>query len=312
MWSTTITMIRLFAAFSILFSCLPSGFLAAEEKATEKPLPRLPWHMADIWWHFDKPTENFESLEVDVTIDRDVPETVCLYISPCGLARINGINFYGGLQTSINGWPNRTDKTKVYLGKGAIFSRWSHDKKTPIGLEHVRTAAEDCLLESAGYEGEFASVRRPYAWTKGTYTYCIKKAETITVDGADHTWFTCSVRDSKGKSHEIGSLRFEGKNFTFWEHHSAFVEIYSTNKIRQSEVPQLTVTFGYPRINGKAPALKSARVIHPTGKERSASPDVCRVTTEKSHVIATIGPVFARDAKDYRHDLPLQAPVEKK
>jgi len=136
-------------------------------------LPRQPWHVANIWWEFEKPTEHFTSLEVDVTIDRDVPSSYNLYIAPCGLARISGKDFYGGLQSNINGWANATNHTRVHPGKGAIFSRWSSDKKTPVGLENVRTAGPDCLIESAGYEGEFCSVRRPFAWTKGTYTYQI-------------------------------------------------------------------------------------------------------------------------------------------
>jgi hypothetical protein len=60
-------------------------------------LPKLPWHVVNIWWDFEKPTEHFESLAVDVTIDRDVPATYNLYISPCGLGKMNGQQFYGGL-----------------------------------------------------------------------------------------------------------------------------------------------------------------------------------------------------------------------
>src|SRR5512135_273033 len=71
-----------------------------------KRLPPQPWHVADVWWSFDQETPHFESLEVDVTVDRDVPSTVNLYIAPCGIAKINGLDFYGGLQSNINGWAN--------------------------------------------------------------------------------------------------------------------------------------------------------------------------------------------------------------
>src|SRR5947209_19134515 len=57
-------------------------------------LPHQPWHVANIWWEFEKPVEHFETLEVDVTIDRDIPATYNLYVSPCGLARISGKDFY--------------------------------------------------------------------------------------------------------------------------------------------------------------------------------------------------------------------------
>ena len=42
-------------------------------KAAAVTLPKLPWHVANIWWDFEKPVEHFTSLEMDVSIDRDVP-----------------------------------------------------------------------------------------------------------------------------------------------------------------------------------------------------------------------------------------------
>src|SRR4051812_12992561 len=112
-------------------------------KAAGVALPKSPWHVANIWWDFEGPVEHFETLEIDVTIDRDVSSDYNLYVSPCGIAKINGKQFYGGLQTNINGWPNKESRERVFPGKGAIFSRWSDDKKTPIGLDHVRTAGPD-------------------------------------------------------------------------------------------------------------------------------------------------------------------------
>lgn len=79
-------------------------------RAAGVTLPPQPWHLANVWWVFEKPTEHFESLEVEATIDRDVPDTCNLYISPCGLAQINGKDFYGGLQSNINGWANATNR----------------------------------------------------------------------------------------------------------------------------------------------------------------------------------------------------------
>ena len=139
-------------------------------------LPPRPWHMADVWWSFEKPTSNFEKLEVEVTIDRDVPDSYNLYVAPVGIARINGIDFYGGLQTNVNGWASKKSRTRVHPGMGAIFSRWAQDKKTPLSLDNVRTV-KNGLCESAGYEGSFCSVRRPFKWGKGTYVYSIVKGK---------------------------------------------------------------------------------------------------------------------------------------
>lgn len=280
---------------------------AADSKAAA-PLPPQPWHLADVWWTFEETTPHFELLEVDVTIDRDVPDTVNLYVSPCGIAKINGLDFYGGLQSNINGWANATNQTRLHPGKGAIFSRWSSDKKTPVGLENVRVAGTNCLVESAGYEGEFASVRRPFAWTKGTYTYQIIKGPTEVTDGRTNTWFACRVKDASGATHEVGSLRFEGSDFTFWGRHAAFVETYSTAKIPRSEVPEVKVTFGYPRVNGRPPKLKSASVNHPGPGERSGSPDYARTTADGSSVTVTLGPIFPREAPDRKHTLDLKMP----
>ncbi len=273
-------------------------------KAAGVTLPKRPWHVANIWWDFSRKTEHFESLSMDVTIDRDVPSTYNLYIAPVGVAHINGMQFYGGLQANINGWASKESRERVFPGKGAIFSRWSNDKKTPIGLEHVRAAGPDCLVESAGYEGEFASVRRPFAWTKGTYIYEIVKGKTEQADGHAQTWFDCQIKDAKGAVHPIGSLRFEGEDFTFWEKHSAFVEVYSTSKIPKSNIPKVNVTFGWPRINGrKAPVQKvSAYYPHDSGP---ASPDCAWVKADGENCVVEVGPIFKRDEAKRRHSVEI-------
>lgn len=276
-------------------------------KAVGVTLPKRPWHVVNIWWDFEKPTEHFESLAVDVTIDRDVPSTYNLYVSPCGLGKISGMQFYGGLQSNINGWASAEDRKRVHPGKGAIFSRWSADKKTPIGLNHVRTAAADCLVESAGYEGEFASVRRPFAWTKGTYTWQIVKDKTETVAGKPHTWFACQVKGADGIVFPVGSLRFEGEDFTFWEKNSAFVEVYSTEKIPRSYIPKVNVTFGWPRINGQPAALKRASAYYPH-EHGPAAPDCAIAKAEGPNVRVEVGPIFVRDDKMRRHELSISQP----
>ena len=277
-------------------------------KAAGITLPKSPWHVVNIWWDFEWPVEHFTSLEMDITIDRDVPADYNLYISPCGLAKINDLQFYGGLQTNINGWPNKESRERLHPGKGAIFSRWSSDKKTPVGLEHVQTAGPDCLVESAGYEGEFASVRRPFAWTKGTWTYQITKGKTETVNDKPATWFDCSVKDAKGVVFPVGSLRFEGDDFTFWAKNSAFVEVYSTAKIPKSGIPKVNITFGWPRLNGQKTAVKKASAYYPDpAGGTTGSPDCAWVRADGENCVVEVGPIFKRDEMKRRHDLPIQA-----
>ena len=267
--------------------------------------PKLPWHVANLWWNFDKPVEKFTSLEIDITIDRDVPSGYNLYISPCGIADINGMSFYGGIQTNINGWADKESRERVHRGKGAIFSRWSHDKKTPIGLDHVRISAPDCLVESAGYEGEFASVRRPLAWTRGTYTWSLTKEAGEAVEGKACTWFTCRVKPMEGDAVEVGSLRFEGTDFTFWGKHSAFVEVYSTAKIPKSGIPKVRVSFSAPRLNGSTPALTKVSAHYPD-KGGPDSPDCAWVKKAGESYVVEVGPIFKRNEAQRRHDLPLK------
>lgn len=271
-------------------------------------LPSRPWHVANIWWNFEDTVKNFDSLEIDVSIDRDLPETYNLYISPCGVAKINGLQFYGGIQTNINGWPSKDNRVRVYSGRGAIFSRWSADLKTPIGLDHVRVAGSDCLVESAGYEGEFASVRRPFKWKKGTYTWSITRGKTIEHKGGRATWFTCWVKDlARDERLEVGSLRFEGEDFTFWARHSAFVEVYSTREIPRSNIPKVNVAFGWPRINGKKVALKKASAFYPGAESGSAgSPDCANVVADGDQCVVQVGPIFKRDEAERRHELKIK------
>ena len=278
-------------------------------KAADVTLPPRPWHLSDLWWHFANKTEHFESLSVDVSIDRDVPSNYNLYVAPVGVAHINGFQFYGGLQTNINGWQNKESRERVFPGKGAIFSRWSNDKKIPIGLGHVRMPA-DGLCESAGYEGEFCSVRRPFAWTKGAYTYSIVKGDTEMIEGQPHTWFHCIVRThATGAVTVIGSLRFEGSEFTFWEKNAAFVEVYSTAKIPASGIPKVNVTFGYPRVNGIAPVLKEAFVTHPQSGV-TASPACAKEHAEGSNVVVEVGAIFPTGQQEKHTALPITPPAD--
>ena len=260
-------------------------------------LPPRPWHLADIWWTFAEPIKNFESLSVDISIDRDLSSLYNLYIAPVGLAEINGVAFYGGIQSNINGWTSKKNRKRMHPGQGAIFSRWAKKKNQPIGLEHVRMAANG-LCESAGYEGEFASVRRPLNWKKGKYTYSIIKGDRETVKDKEHTWFHCIVRSHEtGNTVYIGSLRFEGKAFSYWNKHAAFVEVYSTKKIPKSAIPKINVTFEHPYINGKKPLSKMITVNY----NISSSPQ-CATSkyTDSESVTINIDKMFRREKEKDR------------
>jgi len=294
-----------------LFLLAATAALAADECAQPSPeemaraagvaLPAYPWHTANIWWEFTDPVEHFDSLEMDITIDRDVPSTYNLYISPVGSALINGLQFYGGLQTNINGWESPDNQHRVHRGKGAIFSRWSHDKRTKLSAADLQMA-EGGLWETAGYEGEFASVRRPIAWTKGTWRYRVAKDRTESIEGKPFTWFICQVKAPDGAVTDVGRLRFEGDNFTYAPRHSAFVEVYATAPLPKSGIPRVNVTFGWPRLNGRTPSAKKVSAFYPD-KKPTGSPDCARVTANGEACTVALGAIFRREESQRRHTL---------
>ena len=176
----------------------------------ERPLPsektKLPWHMVNLWWTMPE-TADFESLEIDVTISDDVdPSKLNLYIAPIGLGQLNDTNFYGGIQSNIGGYPvsDASPQGDYHKGKGAIFSRWGNKD---IDTSFVRPAVNG-LTEAAGYEGDFASGRRPFPWKAGTYTYAIRKLTyEKDKDGKEWTWVGAFLTEkSSGQTVFITSL----------------------------------------------------------------------------------------------------------
>jgi len=258
-----------------LFIALILLCVSASAGEEAKPLPPLPWHVVNLWWTFEKPEEDFQNLQVDVSINRDVDSSkVNLYIAPVGLGDLNGVNFYGGLQSNSGGWPatNTTVRERMDIGKGAIFSRWA---KGALSLDNARAAA-DGVYESAGYEGDFVSVRRPYLWKAGTYTYELQKLDYEATKDGGFTWVGCFVTDKQTSQRTfIGALRFPGSRLKLWNRNSAFVELYGTRQIRGytiTELPELEIRFSHPRINGQQAKVVKLLVRYPAKKEGAKVP----------------------------------------
>jgi hypothetical protein len=245
--------------------CLAALGLHAEETPATgaAPLPKLPWHMINLWWEMPE-TADFQSLDIDVRIKGEVdPSKLNLYIAPIGLGQLNGVNFYGGIQSNIGGYPVSPDSPKgpYHKGKGAIFSRWGHKD---LDTSFVRAAA-DGLVEAAGYEGDFASGRRPYAWGEGSYTYSLRKLTyEKDKDGKEWTWVGAFVTDkANGHFTFISSLKFPGRTLAFWGRHSAFIEIYGGKPVDIAALPALEIAIGHPRLNGKPAEIRSLALVHP-------------------------------------------------
>lgn len=252
-------------------------------------LPSIPWHLMVLTWSFADTIADFQRIDMDITIDRDVTTDYLLYIAPFN-GSFNGEQFYAGIQTNIGGFTTKEMTERRDGGKGAIFSRWSHDLTTPIGLEYVEMY-ENGLCESAGYEGEFCSVRRPCKWTKGTYTISLVKEETIDFKGKPHSWVCMTVTDKKdGTIYRIGRLLFSGEKLEWRNENHAFVEIYGF-KAGKRHVPDAEITFQRPKSGNEnilLTGLRAHQPVLPAEEPNGNTPNCAYITSEGTNMTVHI------------------------
>ncbi len=259
--------------------------MADKPKAEYKPMP---WHLVDIWWDIGQDSL-FESYSIDVAISDDVPPTQNLYISPIGIGHLSKTPFYGGIQTQVDGH-TKQDQQLRKLGHGLIFSMWGQRS-----LDAIRPSVGG-FCQSAGNEGDFVSVRRPYEWKKGKYTYKIVKMDKEEVDGQPMTWVGAFVYShEKDENAFIGALRFKGENLVLARNVANFVEVYG-QRIPVAEIPKVTVTFGNLKVNGKPVKPTSAEAIY-----SKKVPDYAGVVAKDGALVVTIGqPVENRKERKVR------------
>ena len=258
----------------------------AQKPKTEYPPP--PWHLVDIWWDIGQDTP-FQSYSVDVDISEDVPATKNLYISPVGLAHLSKTDFYGGIQTQMDGNTKR-DQNLRQLGPGFIFSMWGERS-----LDAIRPSIGG-FCQSSGHEGDFISVRRPYEWKKGKYTYKVVRMDKDEIDGKPFTWVGVLVYNhAKDENVFAGALRFKGDNLVLARQVASFVEVYG-ERIPVGEIPKLTVTFGNLRVNAKPVKVAWADAVYPKDV-----PDYAAVTAKDGTLAVNVGqPVNNRKERTVR------------
>ena len=137
--------------------------------ADEEQFARMPWHLVDLWWDVGDDTP-LESYSVEVTISDDIPSTKNLYIAPIGLGHLSKTPFYGGIQSQADGCTKQNQQLRK-IGPGFLMSMWGERS-----LDAIRPSLGG-FCQSSGHEGDFVSIRRPYEWTKGTYTYKIARMD---------------------------------------------------------------------------------------------------------------------------------------
>lgn len=236
----------------------------------------MPWHLVDLWWDLGK-ERAFESYSIDVTISDDVPASKNLYIAPIGLGHLSKTPFYGGIQTQTDGY-TRDDKRLRKVGHGLLMSMWGERSHSAI-----RPAAGG-FFQSSGHEGDFVSVRRPYPWSKGTYTYKIVRMDKEMIEDKPFTWVGAFIYShAKDENIFIGGLRFKGSELKLAPKIASFVEVYGP-RVPVAEIPRLTVTFGNLQINGSPATVKSVEAIYPKGV-----PDYAEAQGKQTSVVVLVG-----------------------
>lgn len=272
-------------ALSALFATLLSASYAQEP---EKRVA-TPWHLADLYW-FPDAVVTCETFSVDVTIEGKVPEDVPFYIAPLGGGEgvtICGLQCYGGMQTRPDGG-ERGDQHVRPLGEpGFIFSRWGD--RSFDGLRMSDRGA----CQSSGHEGDFISVRVRHPWTTGKFTFQWRAMDRDDMGDKPARWIGLFVYDhAQDREAYVGAIKYPGERIVLGKILTSFVEVYGA-RIPADKVPQVSITIGNHRADGKPIAMKSARALHDC---REKQPVRARVTAvERSAVrIETGKPEFEK------------------
>jgi len=259
-----------------LFVFAIAALLSSISYAQEQPYARMPWHLVDLWWDIGGDVA-FESYSIDVTISDDVPATTNLYIAPVGLGHLSKIPFYGGIQTQTDG-NTKNDARLRKIGPGLLMSMWGERS-----LDAIRPS-QGGFCQSSGHEGDFVSVRRPYKWKKGKYTYSVVKMDKEIVDGKPATWVGAFIHShEKDENIFIGALRFKGENLVLERKVASFVEVYG-GEIPVDEIPKVTITFGNLKVNGEVLKAPAVEAVYPKGV-----PDYADAKAAEGSVIIEVG-----------------------
>lgn len=264
-------MIRPLTALAFLLAILVSTAAFAEEK-----LPPPPWHLIDLWWDLGR-EEPLERYDVTFTVHDKLPDDVRVYIAPIGLGHLDGTPFYGGIQTRADGHTRKDQRIRV-LGRGILMSRWNERS-----LDAIRPP-QGGHCQSSGHEGDFISVRRPYEWSQGTYTYSVVGMDAETVDGKPHRWYGVYVYAHAADEHIFaGALRFPGERPTLKRSVASFVEIYGP-RIPLGSIPKFRVSFDALSVNGKRIEKPGVVAVYPR-----RVPDYAVARVDAGRVLVTVG-----------------------
>lgn len=265
----------------------PAGF----EYSDVPPLPdgasvATPWHMTNVRVDFDGVREDFDSFCVTLRIEGETSDDVNLYISPFN-GTLNRLTYYGGIQTRIDG--NTLGGSFVRRGRGAIFSRWRERDTGAI------SRAGGGLIQSAGNEGDFISVRNDFAWSEGRYRLCLRKGDEIAGDPLPvnytagdiafawekyvHTWVRMEAIDlASAETTIVGALAVPGSTLELRHYNVLFAEMYGApSPIAAERVPDITVFVEDFKLNGQVLPYRALSATSNPIPGRADTPKMTRV-----------------------------------
>ena len=82
----------------------------------------------------------------------------------------------------------------------------------PWSQEAIRPS-EGGFYQSSSHEGDFVSVRRPFEWKKGKYTYRLTRMDQQMIDSKPYTWVGAFFVYSHEKDEKLArrASRFKGE-----------------------------------------------------------------------------------------------------
>ena len=266
----------------LLLAILLMGTVVAPAQSVPAPFPKgetshpCTWRLVEVWWDLGE-ERAFDSLGLDVTISDDLPPMADLFLAPIGLGYLNETPFQGGLQTLVE-TGSRGKAPPGPHGPGLIFT---------LPAEHSIDATRPALgglRRSSGPDRDSVSVVRPYAWTKGKYSYRIKRKDREIIRGKPFTWVQATlVRHHEHDELFLGSLRFPGDQLMLSRQLASFVEIYTPVRTLE-ETPKFSVTLENLQINGRPVENLTALAEYPEGV-----PDFAVASGNGTSVSITLG-----------------------
>lgn len=220
---------------------------------------RLPWHLVDIH-HRLPPLGPVDSIEITLQIDGEIRPADHVYIG-AAWGKLNGEGLYFGFLSNMF-----DPRAKQSVGRGIIFSRWGKAVAGDIRTSMPRAIPFVGEAATSG-EGDFASIRQPYDWQPGRYTFAIRsRAADVTENGS---WMDLLLYEHETKTwRDVGGLRFPDETLKLGKLLVSFVEIYRERGKKPRDfpavLPKATVTFDVPAVNRRFEPITTKPVFMKT------------------------------------------------